>query len=285
MGRVRAPAVAGYFYESSREKLIEQIEWCIKHPLGPGGLVKEPRGDFKGVPIIVVPHAGYVYSGPIAALSYAEIYRFHEPRVFVIVGPSHYGIGAPVAIYPGDAWETPLGTVEIDRDIVNALRRKVHFLELDTYAFEREHSLEVQVPFIQYMFPGARIVPIALWRQTLEVARDLGKAIADLMLNSTLGSIVLVASSDWNHYEHHEITTEKDMRVIDKVLRLDEEGFYESLSRYEVSACGYGAVATAIVAGKELKVREVRLLRHATSGDTGGYMLETVGYASIGFYL
>lgn len=276
--------MAGYFYEATREKLIEQIQWCIKHPLGPGDLVKEPREGFRGVPVVVVPHAGYVYSGPIAALSFAEIYRFHDPEVFIIVGPSHYGIGAPVAIYPGDAWETPLGVIDVDKEVVQMIRRKAPFLELDAYAFEREHSLEVQIPFIQYIFPRARIVPIALWRQTLEVARGLGKAIAEVMKGSEPGSMVLVASSDWNHYEHHEITTEKDMRAINSVLRLDEEGLYEALSRYEVSACGYGAVATAIVAGKELGVREVRLLRHATSGDTSNYLLETVGYASIAMY-
>ena len=284
--RVRKPAVAGYFYEAERSKLINQIEWSIKHQLGPGTLVKGGRDEFRGAPIVVVPHAGYMYSGPIAAVSFAEIYRFHSPRTFIIVGPNHYGLGAPVAIYPDGAWETPLGLVEIDVDVVNELRRRVRYLEADVYAFEREHSLEVQVPFIQYIFGGdVKIVPIALIRQTLDVARDLGRAIAGIMRERGPGDIVLLASSDWNHYEPHEITTEKDMRAIEPVLRLDEEGFFNALERYDVSACGPGAVATAIVAAKELGVKEARLLRHATSGDTGGFLLETVGYASIAFYM
>ena len=286
MVKVRKPAVAGAFYEADRDKLIKQIEWAISHPLGPGRLVKQPREGFRAVPIVIVPHAGYVYSGPVAAMSFAEIYRFHSPKTFILIGPNHYGIGAPVAIYPEGAWETPLGTLEVDSEVAKELMSKVKYLEPDTYAFIQEHSLEVQLPFIQYIFGNnVKIVPIIVWRQTKEVARDLGNAIAEIISSHELGSIVYVASSDWNHYEPHEITTEKDMKAIDPVLRLDEDSFFDVIERFDVSACGYGAIATAIVAAKRLGVKNVVLLRHATSGDTSGYTLETVGYASIAFYL
>lgn len=286
MVNIRKPAVAGYFYEANKDKLIEQIEWSIRHPLGPGQLVKKPREDYRAVPIVIVPHAGYIYSGPVAAMSFAEIYRFHEPRTFIIVGPNHYGIGSPVAIYPEGAWETPLGTLEIDSEVAKELMNRVKYLEPDTNAFVQEHSLEVQLPFIQYIFGNnVKIVPIILIRQTKEVARDLGNAIAEVISNHALGSVVYVASSDWNHYEPHEVTTEKDMKAIDPVLKLDEDSFYDIIERYDVSACGYGAIATAIIAAKRLNVKNVILLRHATSGDTSGYTLETVGYASIAFYL
>ncbi|MGC8542831.1 MAG: AmmeMemoRadiSam system protein B [Vulcanisaeta sp.] len=286
MARIRKPAVAGYFYEADRDKLVEQIEWSIKHSLGPGQLIKQPREGYRAVPIVIVPHAGYIYSGPVAAMSFAEIYRFHNPKTFIIVGPNHYGVGSPVAIYPDGVWETPLGSLEVDSEIANELMKRVKSLEPDVYAFTQEHSLEVQLPFIQYIFGNnVKIVPIALWRQTKDVARDLGNAIADVIASHELGSVVYVASSDWNHYEPHEITTEKDMKAIDPVLRLDEDSFFDTIERYDVSACGYGAIATAIVAAKKLGVKNVVLLRHATSGDTSGYTLETVGYASIAFYL
>ncbi|WP_069806429.1 AmmeMemoRadiSam system protein B [Vulcanisaeta thermophila] len=285
MPQVRKPAVAGYFYEADRDKLRERIEWSIRHQLGPGQLVKQPREGYSSLPIVVVPHAGYIYSGPIAAMSFAEIYRFHNPRTFIIVGPNHYGVGSPVAIYPEGAWETPLGTVEIDTEIARELMRRVKYLEPDPYAFAQEHSVEVQVPFIQYIFGNnVKIVPIILWRQSKEVALDLGNAIGEVISNYEPGAVVYVASSDWNHYEPHEVTVEKDMRAIDPVLRLDLDSFFDALERYDVSACGYGAVATAIVAAKRLGVKNVILLRHATSGDTSGYTLETVGYASIAFY-
>jgi len=152
MPQTRKPAVAGYFYEAHRDKLIEQIEWSIRHPLGPGQLIKQPREGFRSVPIVIVPHAGYIYSGPIAAMSFAEIYRFHNPRTFIIVGPNHYGVGSPVAIYPDGVWETPLGSLEVDSEVAKELMNKVKYLEPDVYAFSQEHSLEVQLPFIQYIF-------------------------------------------------------------------------------------------------------------------------------------
>ncbi len=283
---VRKPAVAGLFYEGTREGLIRQIEWAIKHPLGPGRLERKKEEDVNAVIAVVSPHAGYIYSGPIAAMAFAEIYKYENPKTFIIIGPNHHGIGAPIAIYPRGYWETPLGTVEVDEEIVEELVKKVPYLEKDPTAFIQEHSLEVQLPFIQYIFGNdVKIVPVVLMRQTKEVARDLGSAIADIIASRGPGNVVLVASSDWNHYEPHEVTVNKDMRAIDPVLRLDLDGFYEAIQRYDVSVCGFGAIGTAIETARRLSAKKARLLKHATSGDTSGYTLETVGYAAIAFYI
>ena len=283
--RIRKPVVAGYFYEGSRDELIKRIEWCIKHELGPKEVIKQPRSEYKGVIAVISPHAGYVYSGPIAAHAFVEIYRFHNPKTFIIIGPNHYGIGAPIAIIDEGIWETPLGIVEIDTEIAREIRRLCKEVEIDWYALEKEHSIEVQIPFIQYLFgTNIKIVPICLMIQSIDVAQCLGKAIAEVIKSRSVGDVVLVASTDWNHYEPHEITVEKDMKAIEKVLQLDLKGFYDVIQRLDISVCGYGAVGTAIVVAKELNAKPV-LLKHATSGDTSGYYLEVVGYAAIAFYI
>lgn len=279
---IRRPAVAGTFYEASRDRLMEQIKWAIRHELGPGEAVKPPEGVRKVIAVIV-PHAGYMYSGPVAAHAYAEIGRYGKPSTFVIIGPNHYGIGAPIAIMTRGSWETPLGRVDIDEDLAMRIKAAIKDMEEDASAFEREHSVEVQVPFIQYFFPNAKIVPIALWNQTVDAAKRIGKALSDV-INDREGDVMVVASSDLNHYEPHEVTTDKDMRVLEHILNMDEDGFYSAMNRFEVSVCGYGAIMAAIVYSKSRGASEAKLLKHATSGDTSGYMLETVGYASVAFY-
>ncbi len=281
MGFVRNPAVAGSFYEGSRDRLIEQLKWAISHELGPASTMGS-REEASYVLSVIVPHAGYMYSGPIAAHAYVEIGKYAKPSTFIIVGPNHYGIGSPAAIMTNGEWETPLGRVAIDSELANEIKRLAR-LDEDPVAFEREHSLEVQVPFIQYLFPNAKIVPIVLWNQTLDMARRLGKAIAEAV-GDRGGDVVLVASSDLNHYEPHEITVDKDMRVLEHVLNMDEEAFYRAMERYDVSVCGYGAIMAAIVYSKAKGASFAKLLKHATSGDTSGYVLETVGYASVAFY-
>ncbi len=278
----RKPAVAGMFYEASRDGLINQIKWSIEHELGPKPTmnVKENK---QYVLSVIVPHAGYVYSGPVAAHAYVEIGKYMKPKVFVIVGPNHYGVGSPAAIMTSGVWETPLGQVEIDEEVAKQIKAKVRDLAEDPVAFEREHSIEVQVPFIQYLFPGSKIVPIVLWNQTIDLSRRLGSAISEVV-DGRMGDIVVVASSDLNHYEPHDVTTDKDMRVIERILNMDEEGFYAVMDKYDVSVCGFGAIMTAIVYSRKQGATSVKLLKHATSGDTSGYLLETVGYASIAFY-
>jgi len=299
MTRIRPPAVAGSFYEADRDALVRQIEWCFKHPLGPGATPsRSPDARYSGAPIVVVPHAGYIFSGPVAAHAYAELYRYHDPEVVIIVGPNHYGVGAPVAIADEGVWKTPLGEVEVATDIAREIAKLCKSLEIDWYAFQREHSIEVQLPFLQYLYNGKfKIVPIALIYQEIDIAECVGRAIAEVMKRYGPGRIVLVASSDWTHYEPHEVAVRKDTKAIEKVLSLDLKGFYTVINQYSVSACGYGAVGIAIVTAREIGVKEVRLLKYATSGDVikvqpelyGDLALlgseEVVGYAAIAFYI
>ncbi|MEZ0320239.1 MAG: AmmeMemoRadiSam system protein B [Pyrobaculum sp.] len=279
--RIRRPAVAGYFYEESKEKLIERIEWAIKHELGP----KAPQLPKLGAEVLggVVPHAGYMYSGPVAAWIYSALAGFGKPDVFVVVGPNHYGVGAPVAIMKSGAWETPLGRVEIDEKMASLIMSHYRDVEEDFSAFAREHSIEVQLPFIQYFFGDVKFVPIVMWRQTLSASRELGKALATAVKEYG-GRVYILASSDFNHYEPHDVTVRKDDMAISRILKLDEAGLFEVASKFDISICGIGPIGTVIVVAKELGFTNVTLLKHATSGDTSGYKEETVGYASILFY-
>ncbi|MEM0463433.1 AmmeMemoRadiSam system protein B [Pyrobaculum sp.] len=279
--RVRKPAVAGYFYPAEKEELVKQIEWSIKHELGPKALQMPKLGEkaLGGV----VPHAGYMYSGPVAAWLYSALAGYGKPDVIIIIGPNHYGIGAPVAVMKSGVWETPLGRVEVDGALAELIMRHYKGVEDDFYAFSKEHSVEVQIPFIQYYFGDVRIVPIVVWRQTLSTSRELGKAVATA-IREYGRDVYVLASSDFNHYEPHEVTVQKDDMAISKILKVDEAGLFEVASKFDISICGLGPIGALIVIAKELDFGNVTLLKHATSGDTSGYKDETVGYASILFH-
>ena len=280
MARVRKPAVAGYFYEADRQALLERIRWSINHELGPKAESLSPDGSRAlGV---VAPHAGYMYSGPVAAWAYAALKGYGKPDTVVVIGPNHYGVGAPVAIMRLGVWETPLGSLEVDEELSEFLISQYKSLEDDFYAFSKEHSIEVHLPFIQYFFGEVKIVPIALWRQTPSTAKELGAALARA-ISSFKKKIVIIASSDLNHYEHHEITAKKDEMAISEILKGDVDKFFEVISKYDISACGIGPIGALMKAASELGFR-AKLLKHATSGDTSGYKEETVGYASVLFY-
>lgn len=281
MSRIRKPAVAGFFYEADRERLIKQIEWAFNHELGPRML---PRGEPSGERTIVavqVPHAGYVYSGPAAAHAYYALYLDGKPDVFVILGPNHHGIGAPVAIFDGDAWETPLGVVNIDKEFVNLLIEHEVF-ELDDRAHQQEHSLEVQVPMLQYVYgDDLRIVPIAMADQSLLTARKVAEAIIDAWDRSGK-DVVVIASSDMSHYDPHEVTVEKDREAIMAIEALDADALYRLIFEKNITMCGFGPVATAITIARMLGAKPFTLTYY-TSGDISGDKSAVVGYASIIF--
>ncbi|MFN7105036.1 MAG: AmmeMemoRadiSam system protein B [Pyrobaculum sp.] len=278
--RVRKPAVAGYFYEDDRDKLVEQIEWAISHELGP----KTPQLPKLGSDVLggVVPHAGYMYSGPVAAWLYSMLSSYGRPEVVAIMGPNHYGVGAPVAIMKSGLWETPLGRLEVDQELASRIV-KYYKIEEDPHAFSKEHSIEVQLPLVQHYFGNVKIVPIAIWRQTLSTSQELGRAVARAVKEDGR-KIYVLASSDFNHYEPHDVTLKKDEMAIAKILKLDEVGLFDVASRFGISICGIAPIAALIVAARELGYTHVALLKHATSGDTSGFKEETVGYASILLY-
>jgi AmmeMemoRadiSam system protein B len=273
---IRKSAVAGMFYAGTARELEEQIEWCYKHELGPGTI---PRVNGKGpreIVAIVVPHAGYYYSGPIAAHAYKELAEDGIVDTAVILGPNHTGYGHSVSLWAGASWSTPLGEVEINKKLAQRLLGEV--IEADEIAHIREHSIEVQLPWLQYLYKKMRIVPITMLAQDIETARMVGKAISRAADNQNL---VIIASSDFTHYEPHSVAMATDSSVIEAILALDEEELYKRCENLNCTMCGYGPVAAAVVAAKEMKAQKASLLKYATSGDTSGDFSRVVGYGSI----
>jgi len=284
IGGKRLPAVAGMFYEADAEALKAQIEWAFRHPLGPGSLptVSNERQPLsKG---FVVPHAGYMYSGPIAANSYFQIAAEGPAETYVIIGPNHTGLGEIVSVYPSGVWVTPLGEVEVDTELARTIISASSFAAPDEKAHLYEHSVEVQVPFLQYLFGDRfRIVPIVVYEQTPEIAEDLGKAILEAA--EKIGrDIVVIASSDFTHYEPHDVAVAKDKLAIEAILELDPLKLYQTIQKYSISMCGPGPVMAMLYYAREAGASSAKLLRYATSGDVAGDKSSVVGYASIQVY-
>ena len=279
--RVRKPAVAGLFYERGREELLSQLEEAFRK--GPGAR-PQPQSFTGRVLGAVVPHAGYVYSGYVAAYAYTEMASSGAPETVIIVGPNHHAIGMPVAVSEADACETPLGAVEVDKEVAKRIVEWSQVVAFDETAHAYEHSLEVQLPFLQYVFgEGFKVVPISMYLQNLEVSRRLGHAIARVIGELGVKAYV-VASSDFTHYEEARRAAEKDRAAIEAILRLDDRGLYDVIIERDVTACGYGAIMTLIAAARDLAPVEARLLKYANSGDVTGDYSSVVGYASICFY-
>ncbi len=273
---MRVEAVAGQFYPAERDALVEQIEKCFLHELGPGKLPARrnlPR-DIVGA---VVPHAGYIYSGYEAAHVYHALGEQEKPELLVLLGPNHTGYGSAVAVSQED-WRTPLGVARCDRESAEWLFRNCEIVNLDELAHAYEHSLEVQLPFLQYIYGDFKFVALCLGLQTLDVAREVGMCIAELQKD-----FVVIASSDFTHYEPASVAREKDLYAIDAILDLDEEEFLDRVYRKNVTACGYGAIATAIVVAKARGAKKAELLKYGTSGDVTQDNSDVVAYAGIVF--
>jgi AmmeMemoRadiSam system protein B len=276
----RLPAVSGIFYPSEPLELERLIEQSFRdQKFGPG---KIPPSEFKRrIYGIVSPHAGYIYSGAVAANGFYEVSAMDFDTV-LMVGPNHYGIGSGVATMQSGIWETPLGGIEIDPDLASEIS-KSGIVDLDDFAHTRDHCLEVQIPFIQYIKRSRkiRIVPIILIMQDIKTAIEIGDAIAKSITNTS--NTLLIASSDFTHYESNDEARRKDSELIKAILSLDISKFYEVLDRLAVSACGYGAIASVMKAVKDLGATKGELLRYATSGNVTGDMSAVVGYSSIIF--
>ncbi len=274
----RPPAVAGMFYPSTEEELRREIERCFLHPLGPGRL-PERRYDGETPPILISPHAGYMYSGPVAAHGYLQLEDRRRPSTVIVVGPNHYGIGTQVSIYPGGEWVTPLGSVPIDMELGVRLTEISDIFSMDEVSHSREHSIEVQVPFLQYVLGEFRFLPICILDQSLPTCLEVGRALAEILKERD--DILLVASTDFTHYEPHEYAAEKDGKALEAIKSLSPERMYEVIERFNVSMCGYGPVAAVLEAAREIGSREATLLKYATSGDVTGDRSSVVGYASL----
>ncbi len=276
--QIRTPAVAGMFYPKETEKLKSLVHDCFLNKYGPGKL--PPSNNTKKIYGVICPHAGYIYSGPIAAHSFYAI-SSNPIELFIIVGPNHWGIGCNIASMKDCNWETPLGIVEINSEAVKELTNISDLIELDFFSHIKEHSLEVQIPILQEVFSNKfKILPISMIDQTKNTAVELGKCIAKIVKKN---NAMLIGSSDFTHYEENDFAHKQDMALIKPILNLDVEEFYQVLNSKKITACGYGAIATTMVASKELGATKGELLKYATSGDVTGDKSSVVGYGSIIF--
>ncbi len=277
-GAIRPPAVAGTFYAGSAGGLRKQIEGCYLNDLGPGKLPElgqAPR-HIKG---LVSPHAGYMYSGHVAAYGFAAIAAEKKPHTVVILGPNHYGQGAPVSVSGADSWQTPLGAVPLDSDSIARLMALNPLLQKDDMAHSREHSLEVQVPFLQHLYgDNFKLIPIALLRMDVITCVALGQSLA-AVLNPK--DTLVIASSDFTHYEPARVAQTNDHMAIEPIERLDPEGLAETVTRLGVTMCGPGPIMAMMAASKAWGAKEGKLLCYATSGDVTGDRSQVVGYASL----
>lgn len=277
--KVRYARYAGSFYAGTRESLLKQIENCFLHKFGPGSLPSLREAGERRIIGLVCPHAGYMYSGPVAANAYYRMALDGRADVFVILGPNHQGIGSGVALMDRGLWRTPLGDAEIDSETARRILSSSSIIDVDESAHAYEHSIEVQLPFLQYIYGSSlKFVPICFLMQDLETATEVGQALADALRDK---NAVIIASSDWTHYEPQRAAYEKDTEAIRAVLKLDEKLFYSILESKRVSACGYGPVAALITAAKRLGAGGAELLSYKTSGDITGDVSAVVGYAAI----
>ena len=275
---VRRPAVAGMFYPGTKAALLRSIEEAFKRV----GIQSIPRPASEGPRKIVgllCPHAGYMYSGHVAASAYAEVAEDGIPQTFVVIGPNHTGLGAPISVFEAGSWETPLGLVHIDEELAGAILDACPLAESDQVGHMAEHSVEVQLPFLQAIYGEVRMVPVVMLDQTMSASRELGMAIAKAC--KALGrDCVIIASSDLTHYEPAEVAERKDRSALDAILRLDEESLYKAISAMSISMCGYGPTAAMLVAAKALGARTAQLIKYSHSGETTGDYSAVVGYGA-----
>lgn len=265
---IRSPAVAGRFYPSDPRELAGEVDL-----LAPADTPKLPALG------CLVPHAGYMYSGHVAGEVYASL---QIPSRCILLGPRHFPRGQSMAILTEGAWQTPLGEAPIDSALASKLARTAPLLRDDPVAHEREHSLEVQIPFLQRLVPDLRFVPMVLATDRYPVIEELGQAVAKV-ISAEHERVLIVASSDMNHYENDAVTREKDQKAIDRILALDARGLYDTVRSENISMCGYAASVATLVALVQLGATQAKLTRYATSGDVTGDRNEVVGYAGIIF--
>lgn len=276
---VRPPAVAGRFYPANAQRLRAEVEMFTTAPAS-----QAASDEASTAPIValgcVVPHAGYMYSGHVAGAVYE---RLKLPRRYVILCPNHTGLGEPLAIMSEGAWQTPLGDAQIDEPLADELKRAMPLLSEDQEAHRYEHALEVQLPFLQVLAPGFRFVPITVGTSNFDVLSALGKVIGNL-IQAAGEPILVVASSDMNHYESDAVTRVKDRRAIDQVLALDPRGLYDVVREGNISMCGYGPTVVMLTAARRLGAKSADLIRYATSGDITQERDAVVGYAGIAVF-
>ncbi len=237
------------------------------------------KRDIKGV---IAPHAGYIYSGPVAAHSYHEIAEDGFPETFIILCPNHTGMGSGVSTMNEGSWETPLGLANIDSEFADLMIKNASMIDSNPDAHIKEHSAEVQLPFLQYFDTDFQFVPVTMWMQDIETSTEIGNSIQKTA--SELGrDVVVIASTDFTHYQPQNVAQTQDMQVIDAIKAMDEKLMINRVAQLNVSMCGYGPVAATMVATKKMGAKNCEVLKYATSGDTTGDKSSVVAYASAVF--
>ncbi|TRO53276.1 AmmeMemoRadiSam system protein B [Candidatus Bathyarchaeota archaeon] len=279
--KIRRPTQAGSFYEGDAEALKTQIESCFLQELGPS---KRPHVKVSGprrIVGLICPHAGYMFSGAIAAKAYYELAQDGKPDTIVILGPNHTGYGSALSLMNEGVWRTPLGDLEVDRETANRIVRETRIVDVDESAHRFEHSIEVQLPFLQYIYgSGFKFVPLCFQIQDYYSSLEVGNALVKVLANK---NAVVIASSDMTHYETQGNAITKDKAALKAVVAMDEKGFYSIIETRNVTACGYGPIAAVIVAAKGLGAKEAQLLCYRNSGDVTGDYSSVVGYAAVSF--
>lgn len=265
---IRLPAVAGRFYPEDPGRLRAAVDSF----LASGGEEKKIHAL-----ACLVPHAGYVYSGQVAG----EVYRRLEiPGRVILLGPRHFSRGAALAILSEGAWETPLGMAPIDHSLAEQIVRAFPLLREDAVAHRAEHSLEVQLPFLQRLAPSFAFVPIVIGPAQWDTLEALGRALT-VVIAAEREPVLLIASSDMNHYESDAITRVKDRKAIDQILALDARKLFDTVHEEKISMCGYAAAVAVVIAARELGATQAELVRYANSGEVNGDLQEVVGYAGM----
>ena len=265
---VRHPAVAGRFYPRDEKSLRQEV--CSY-------LSQTPEQKPVRAVGCIVPHAGYMYSGHVAGAVFAAL---EIPQLCLVMCPNHTGVGRALAIVSEGAWETPLGSVTIDQSFATLLKQRCPLLHEDSSAHRSEHAAEVELPFLQVRQPQLKFVPIALGTGQFEALEQLGDAIADVIAAHN-ARVLIVASSDMNHYESDAITRVKDHSAIEPILALDPRALYDVVTQQNISMCGFGPAVAMLTAAKKLGATSAELVKYATSGDVSGDRDLVVGYAGV----
>jgi len=261
----RKTVVAGYFYPSEKRELLK--------------FMPEKKKDLLNVIGAILPHAGYIYSGWVQKEVYS---RIKIPENVVILGVNHNGIGDDVALSESESWETPFGDIEINKEISNRLCEISNIFSYSETAHAREHSIEVQLPFIKYLNKNSKIVPISILNYNIKILKEIGNALSEI--KKDFPEILVIASSDFSHYEPQKITEKKDKLAIEKILNIDPEGLYEVVFKNNISMCGIATVTSLLFFLKNEGIKKGELIKYQTSGDISGDYSSVVGYAGIVFY-
>jgi MEMO1 family protein len=265
---VRHPAVAGRFYPRDPSELRQEVDVYLS---------QAPQQKAIRALGCIAPHAGYIYSGHVAGAVFA---RVEIPELCLVLCPNHTGMGQPLAIMSEGEWQTPLGKVPIESEFACALKKRCSLLDEDSTAHRNEHAAEVELPFLQERQAELKIVPVALGTSQFEALASLGDAIADVAGENNK-TVLIVASSDMNHYESDAVTRVKDHKAIEPILALDAHGLYDTVMREQISMCGFGPAVVMLTAAKKLGATSAELVKYATSGDVSGDRDMVVGYAGI----